>query len=93
MAAQRKNSKNALLLKAAALAAVAALVQGCAQTPAGTTAGLPAAPSEASVAAHVATATRAAGTDLQLDGFDVRSRRRVGAAELFIFSKRPGAHD
>lgn len=65
MAAQRKNSKNALLLKAAALAAVAALVQGCAQTPAGTTAGLPAAPSEASVAAHVATATRAAGTDLQ----------------------------
>lgn len=65
MAAQRKNPKNALLLKAAALAAVAALVQGCAQTPAGTTAGLPAAPSEASVAAHVATATRAAGTDLQ----------------------------
>uniref|UniRef100_C5CQ32 Beta-lactamase domain protein n=1 Tax=Variovorax paradoxus (strain S110) TaxID=543728 RepID=C5CQ32_VARPS len=66
MAAQRKSSKNnTLLLKATTLAAVAALVQGCAQTPAGTTAGLPAAPSEASVAAHVATATRAAGTDLK----------------------------
>ena len=65
MAAQRKNPRNAFLLKAAALAAAAALVQGCAQTPAGTTAPLAATPSEASVAAHVATATRAAGTDLQ----------------------------
>lgn len=44
--------------KTAALAAVVALVQGCAQTPASQ------APSDASVAAHVAAATRSAGTDL-----------------------------
>ena len=65
MAAQRKNSKNALLLKTTALAAVAALAQGCAQPSAGTTAGLASTPSEGSVAVHVATATRAAGTDLR----------------------------
>ncbi|MFM9924205.1 MBL fold metallo-hydrolase [Variovorax sp. H27-G14] len=44
--------------KTAALAAVAALVQGCAQTPASQ------APSDATVAAHVAAATRTAGPDL-----------------------------
>ncbi|KQW57848.1 MBL fold metallo-hydrolase [Variovorax sp. Root411] len=46
-----------LPLKTAALAAVAALVQGCAQTPAQQ-------PSDATVAAHVAAATRSAGSDL-----------------------------
>lgn len=46
------------VLKAAALAAAAALVQGCAQTPTAQ------APSDASVAAHVAAATQAAGSDL-----------------------------
>ena len=58
--AQRKNddSKNAFLLKTTALAAVVALSQGCAQTP------QQQAPSEATVAAHVAAATRAAGADL-----------------------------
>jgi 16S rRNA (guanine966-N2)-methyltransferase len=35
----------------------------------------------------------AAGSEIPLDGFDLGSRRRVGAAELFIFSKRPGADD
>jgi len=65
MATQRKNSKNAFLLKTTALAAVVALAQGCAQTSTGTTARQATAPSEASVAAHVATATRAAGTDLK----------------------------
>ncbi|SDJ73329.1 MBL fold metallo-hydrolase [Variovorax sp. OV700] len=61
--AQRKNddSKNAFLLKTTALAAVVvALVQGCAQT----TPPQQQAPSEATVAAHVAAATRAAGADL-----------------------------
>lgn len=47
-----------LLMRSAALATVAALVQGCAQPPA------PQPPSDATVAAHVAAATRAAGTDL-----------------------------
>ena len=58
--AQRKNddSKNAFLLKTTALAAVVALSQGCAQTP------QQQAPSEATVAAHVAAATRAASADL-----------------------------
>jgi len=48
-------------LKTAALAAVAALAQGCAQTPSS-----PAlqAPTDATVAAHVAAARRAAGSDL-----------------------------
>ena len=54
-----KKSKNALLLKTTTLAVVAALVQGCVQAPRQQEA-----PSEATVAAHVATATRAAGTDL-----------------------------
>lgn len=61
MAAQRKNSANAFPLKTTALAAVAvALVQGCAQTPPQQQQ----APSEASVAVHVAAATRAARSDL-----------------------------
>lgn len=48
------------LLKTAALAAVAAFIQGCAQAPvAGASA-----PSDASVASHVAAATRSAGSDL-----------------------------
>ena len=48
------------LLKTAALAAVAAFIQGCAQAPvAGASA-----PSDASVASHVAAATRYAGSDL-----------------------------
>jgi metallo-beta-lactamase class B len=51
-----------LLLKTTALAAVAALVQGCAQTPPSGQASQ--APSDATVATHVAAATRAAGTDL-----------------------------
>lgn len=54
----RKNSRT-LLLKTTALAAVAAFIQGCAQTPAQQTP-----PSEATIAAHVATATRDAGSDL-----------------------------
>jgi len=53
----RKNSRT-LLLKTTALAAVAAFIQGCAQTPAQQP------PSEATIAAHVAAATRDAGTDL-----------------------------
>ncbi|BEP59644.1 hypothetical protein GmRootV213_01980 [Variovorax sp. V213] len=58
--AQRKNdSKNAFPLKTTALAAVVALIQGCAQTPPRQQA-----PSEATVAAHVAAATHAAATDL-----------------------------
>ncbi|MDH6591768.1 metallo-beta-lactamase class B [Variovorax sp. TBS-050B] len=64
MAASRTKklpSPNSLLTKAAALAAVAALVQGCAQIPKGPRTS---APSDASVADHVATATRAAGNDL-----------------------------
>jgi metallo-beta-lactamase class B len=55
-------SASRLLLKTAALAAVAALVQGCAQTPPPGQAAQ--APSDATVATHVAAATRAAGTDL-----------------------------
>ncbi|MDP9602050.1 UNVERIFIED_ORG: metallo-beta-lactamase class B [Variovorax paradoxus] len=50
-----------LPLKTAALAAVVALFQGCAQTPMQTSAQKP---SDATVAAHVAAATKAAGTDL-----------------------------
>lgn len=53
----RKNSRT-LLLKTTALAAVAAFIQGCAQTPAQQP------PSEATIAAHVAAATRDAGSDL-----------------------------
>jgi metallo-beta-lactamase class B len=55
-------------LKTAALAAVAALVQGCAQTPASQASASQAlaspAPSNATVAAHVSAATKTAGTDL-----------------------------
>lgn len=50
--------RSSLVLKTTALAAVVAFVQGCAQTPASS------APSDATVAAHVAAATRAAGSDL-----------------------------
>jgi len=58
MAFLRENSRT-LLLKTTALAAVAAFIQGCAQSPAQQPP-----PSEATVAAHVAAATRTAGTDL-----------------------------
>jgi metallo-beta-lactamase class B len=51
-----------LLLKTTALAAVAAFVQGCAQTPPSGQASQ--APSDATMATHVAAATRDAGTDL-----------------------------
>ncbi|MDQ0573541.1 metallo-beta-lactamase class B [Variovorax paradoxus] len=57
--AQRTNSKTGFLLKTTALAAVVALAQGCAQTAAQRQA-----PSNATVATHVAVATRAAGPDL-----------------------------
>ena len=61
MARCKNDSKNALGLKTSALAAVVvALMQGCAQTPPPQQQ----APSEASVAAHVAAATRGAGADL-----------------------------
>ena len=60
MAFLRENSRT-LLLKTTALAAVAAFLQGCAQTPAQQQ---QQPPSEATVAAHVAAATRTAGTDL-----------------------------
>ncbi|MGJ7567931.1 MBL fold metallo-hydrolase [Variovorax sp. GB1R11] len=52
---------HSLFLKTAALAAAAAFLQGCAQTPAQSSLQPP---SNASVAAHVAAATQAAGTDL-----------------------------
>jgi len=57
--AYRKNRTDTLLLKTATLAAVVTLAQGCAQTTAQRQA-----PSDATVAAHVAAATRAAGSDL-----------------------------
>ncbi|MBT2305046.1 MBL fold metallo-hydrolase, partial [Variovorax paradoxus] len=57
--AHRKNRTDTLLLKTTALAAVVALAQGCAQTTAQRQA-----PSDATVAAHVAAATRAAESDL-----------------------------
>jgi metallo-beta-lactamase class B len=56
--ALRKISRTASLLNTTALTVVFALLQGCAQMQ------QQAAPSEATVAAHVAAATRAAGTDL-----------------------------
>jgi metallo-beta-lactamase class B len=57
--AHRKNRTDTLLLKTTALAAVVALAQGCAQTTAQRQA-----PSDATVAAHVAAATRVAESDL-----------------------------
>ena len=54
------NARAFFCLKTTALAAVVALAQGCAQTPPAAQA----APSEATIAAHVATATRSAGADL-----------------------------
>ena len=62
--AQRKKPKTALLLNTTALVAVAvALLQGCAQMRTQQPQQL--VPSEASVASHVAAATRAAGSDLK----------------------------
>jgi metallo-beta-lactamase class B len=53
-----------LFLKTAALAAVAALAQGCAQMPSSPSSPAAQAPTDATVAAHVAAARRAAGSDL-----------------------------
>ena len=61
MAFRENTQRASFLLKTTALAAVVAFLQGCAQS-----AQAPAqqAPSEATIAAHVAAATRVAGTDL-----------------------------
>ncbi|CAA2099259.1 MBL fold metallo-hydrolase [Variovorax paradoxus] len=53
-----------LFLKTSALAAVAALAQGCAQMPSSPSSPAAQAPTDATVAAHVAAARRAAGSDL-----------------------------
>jgi metallo-beta-lactamase class B len=55
----RDNARTLFVLKTAALAAVVALAQGCAQTPTRQ------APSESTIAAHVAAATGSAGSDLR----------------------------